>query len=281
MVKVQFNFESQPWATKLQWNDASADLTIVCRTSRQVRCHKAVLAAASPFISFLLQELGEQQDAVLVLDEVEAAHLRSLLSLLYYGWADAENTGGLIQLWKQLGITVVRLAPPSIQVVNESSIDVTEDIFMQRRKSEEEGGTLKELEKMAQGVSKEARTEEVNVEELDEFTKDAEVDEVEEDQFEELEKGRVFKVKAAQRSPKGEEKGGLQRNIGGEEGSRRRKRERADNFQSKEEAKLPKEKKRVARNVEEEGKEEVLRVEQVKTLNIIWGNILRFWPNPT
>ena len=154
---------------------------------------------------------------------------------------------------------------------------------MQRRKSEEEGGTLEklELEKMAQGVSKEARTEEVNVEELDEVTKDAEVDEVEEDQFEELEKGRVFKVKAAQRSSKGEEKGGLQRNIGGEEGSRRRKRERADNFQSKEEAKLPKEKKRVARNVEEEGKEEVLRVEQVKTLNTIWGNILRFWPNPT
>ena len=266
---VQFNFESQPWAAKLDWHEASSDLTVVCRASQQIRCHKAILAAASPFISLLLQELEEQQAAVLVLDEVDAVHLRSLLSLLYYGWADAENTGGLIQLWKQLGVTVVRLAPPSIQVVSESSINVTEDIFMQRRSSEEKEDTLKELEGLALGVSKETRGEEVDVEEeLVELIKDAEVEDVEEEVFEELEKGRVFKVKTA--SSKGEERRGSKRNIGAEEASCTRKRERPDNFLSSKEEALPKEKKRVARNFEE--KEEQVRVEQVK-------RVLGFCPN--
>ena len=75
---------------------------MVCRSREQVRCHKSILAAASPFVSFLLQELGEQQqDAVLFLDEVEAVHLRSLLSLLYNGWADAESTGHVgVVLWE-------------------------------------------------------------------------------------------------------------------------------------------------------------------------------------
>ena len=266
MVKVQFNFETQPWAAKLDWHEASSDLTVVCGgTRQQIRCHKAVLAAASPFISLLLQELGEQQVAVLVLDEVEVVHLRSLLSLLYYGWADAENTGGLIQLWKQLGISVVRLAPPSIQVVSESSISVTEDIFMQRRSWEEEEGTLKEL---ALGESKDTRAEEVDVEELVELVKDAKMEEVEEEEFEELEKGRVFKVKAG--SSKGDERRGSKRNIGAEEASCTRKRERPDNFLSSKEEALPKEKKRVARNFEE--KEEQVRVEQVK-------RVLGFCPN--
>ena len=252
MVDVQSNL---PWAAKLDWHEASFDLTLVCRSREQVRCHKALLAAASPFVSFLLQELGEQQDAVLFLDEVEAVHLRSLLSLLYNGWADAESTGGLIQLWKQLGITLVRLAPPTIQVVKESAINVMDDIFMQRRGCE---GTLKESERIALGVdegkrSQETRIAEIDVEELNELIKDAEVEETEVE-FEELEKGRVLKVRA---SSKGEEVRGMKRNRGTEEGATTRKRER---LLSKEEA-LPKGKRREI-VLEERGKEE-LRVEQV------------------
>ena len=260
MAKLQFNF--QP---KLDWHDATFDLTIVCgRTREQIRCHKAVIAAASPFISYLLTELGnQQQDAVLVLDDVEVVHLRSLLSLLYYGWADAESTGGLIQLWKQLGITVVRLAPPSIQVVSESSINATEDIFKQRRGSGEEEDTLKELEETALGENKETRTKEVSVEELDELIKDAEVEEVGDEEFEEVEKGRVFKVKAAA-SSKGEERRRSKRNLGAGEATRTRKRERPDNFLSSKEEALAKEKKKVVRNVENNEKEEQLRIEEVK-----------------
>ena len=61
-----------PWSAKLDWHDANFDLTVVCSNRQQIRCHKSILAAASPFISFLLKE--EQPDAVLVLDEVEAVH---------------------------------------------------------------------------------------------------------------------------------------------------------------------------------------------------------------
>ena len=268
MVKVQFNNQSQPWPAKLDWLDASSDLTVVCRNRQQIRCHKAFLAAASPFLSLLLQELGDQQqDAALILDEVEAVHLRSLLSLLYNGWADAESTGGLIQLWKQLGITVVRLAPPTIQVVNQSSINVADDIFMQTRSSEGEDVTLKELEKIgalgAGKVDKETRIEEVDVGELDELMKDAEVEdrEVGEEEFEEVEKGRVFKVKSG--SSKGEVG---KRNRGAEEvRSSSRKRERGDNFLFSKEEALPKEKKRemIVKSVDEREKEG-LRVEQVK-----------------
>ena len=256
MANVQSNL---PWAAKLDWHEASFDLTLVCRSREQVRCHKAFLAAASPFISFLLQELGEQPDAVLFLDEVEAVHLRSLLSLLYKGWADAESTGGLIQLWKQLGITVVRLAPLSIQVVKQSSINVVDDIFLQTRSCED---TLKESERIALCVDEgkeyqETRIAEVDVEELNELIKDAEVEDIEVD-FEELEKGRAFKVKAGSTAEKAR---GVKRNRGAEEGTTTRKRER---LFSKEEA-LPKEKKReiVVKNLEEREKEE-LRVEQVK-----------------
>ena len=268
MVKVQFNNQSQPWPAKLDWLDASSDLTVVCSNRQQIRCHKAFLAAASPFLSLLLQELGDQQqDAALILDEVEAVHLRSLLSLLYNGWADAESTGGLIQLWKQLGITVVRLAPPTIQVVNQSSINVADDIFMQTRSSEGEDVTLKELGKIgalgASKVDKEARIEEVDVGELDELMKDAEVEnrEVGEEEFEEVEKGRVFKVKTG--SSKGEVG---KRNRGAEEvRSSSRKRERGDNFLLSKEEALPKEKKReiIVKSVDEREKEG-LRVEQVK-----------------
>ena len=34
-------------------------------------------------------------------------HVHSLLSLLYDGWADAESTGGLIHLWKQVVIIII------------------------------------------------------------------------------------------------------------------------------------------------------------------------------
>ena len=34
-------------------------------------------------------------------------HVHSLLSLLYEGWADAESTGGLIHLWKQVVIIII------------------------------------------------------------------------------------------------------------------------------------------------------------------------------
>ena len=198
------------------------------------------------------------------MDEVEAVHLRSLLSLLYNGWADAESTGGLIQLWKQLGITLVRLAPPTIQVVNETAINVTDDIFMQRR------GTLKESRTIAVDVDEgkgyqETRIAEVDVEELDELIKDAEVEETEVE-FEELEKGRLFEVKA---SSKGEEVRGIKRNRGAEEVTTLTTTRKRERLLSKEEA-LPKEKKReiVVRNLEEREKEE-LRVEQVKVETVL------------
>ena len=253
-----------PWSAKLDWHDANFDLTVVCNNRQQIRCHKSILAAASPFISFLLKE--EQPDAVLVLDEVEAVHLRSLLSLLYHGWADAESTGGLIQLWKQLGITVVRLAPPNIQVVKESSINVTDDMFMQTRSTKENSAqdTTKESEKKTlyvheSNVNKKPIIEEVEREELGELVKEGEIKikHFEKEEFKEFEKGRVLKVKP------GTKKEGTRR-LAEEEVTATKKRERPS-LLSKAEALTKKKKTEVILNNLEGREKEVLRIEQVKS----------------
>ena len=44
-------------------------------------------------------------------------HVHSLLSLLYEGWADAESTGGLIHLWKQVVIIIIFVVIIIISIV--------------------------------------------------------------------------------------------------------------------------------------------------------------------
>ena len=45
----------------------------------------------------------------------------------------------LIPFCKQLGISVVKLAPPSIQVVQQSSLDLANDVLVKTRRTEKEG----------------------------------------------------------------------------------------------------------------------------------------------
>ena len=45
----------------------------------------------------------------------------------------------LNHLCKQLGISVVKLAPPSIQVVQQSSLDLANDVLVKTRRTEKEG----------------------------------------------------------------------------------------------------------------------------------------------
>ena len=67
----------QDWAAgKLDWRVSNFDLTIFCRNKEQVLCHKALMAAASPFVASLLEEVPDVPNPVLVLDDVEVVHLR-------------------------------------------------------------------------------------------------------------------------------------------------------------------------------------------------------------
>ena len=67
----------QDWAAgKLDWRVSNFDLTIFCRNKEQVLCHRALMAAASPFVASLLEDVPGVPNPVLVLDDVEVVHLR-------------------------------------------------------------------------------------------------------------------------------------------------------------------------------------------------------------
>ena len=57
-------------------------------------------------------------------------HVHSLLSLLYEGWADAESTGGLIHLWKQVVIIIIFIVVIIIVIIVAIDLHVEEGLIL-------------------------------------------------------------------------------------------------------------------------------------------------------
>ena len=61
------------------------DVTLVCRDGQQVSCHRAVLAAASPFLRRILCESLQQNTFLFLGVRVEVEEVEALMELIYLG----------------------------------------------------------------------------------------------------------------------------------------------------------------------------------------------------
>ena len=67
------------------------DVTLVCADGDQVSCHRAVLAAASPFLRKLLYQSRQQTTFIYLGVSVEVREVEALVELIYLGSTNLEE----------------------------------------------------------------------------------------------------------------------------------------------------------------------------------------------
>merc|ERR1712223_1696073 len=70
--------------TKLQLHSSLVDVSLTCSTGQTVRCHKVLLAAASPYFQRLFSESGAKHPVV-ILPQVGLSELQDVVEYIYRG----------------------------------------------------------------------------------------------------------------------------------------------------------------------------------------------------
>jgi len=66
-----------------------------------IKCHRLVLAASSPFLAGLLNNLGDEEEPVILIPGVSSHHIVKLVELFYYGDGERDNeTNQLLSMLK-------------------------------------------------------------------------------------------------------------------------------------------------------------------------------------
>ena len=138
MPKAQQQQQQQQQQLHLCWNDHSAeisthfnhlflnswisDVTLICSNLEKIFAHKILLCAASDYFESVFKSLDDgwmQKNPVLLLKEIDAGHVKSVLEFVYTGRVNIEEVelSGVLNAAKLLGIKGLQEAASESQPI--------------------------------------------------------------------------------------------------------------------------------------------------------------------